>query len=118
MGAHVVSKEDVVPERKVAFVTGASRGIGRACAIELARRGFDVVVSARTVSGAERLEHSSTVKRSVTTALPGTLEETAAAVRAAGAEALVVKLDLAERSDWSAAVGTAGDRFGRLDVLV
>ncbi len=43
-------------ERRVAFVTGASRGIGRACALELARRGLDVVVTARTVTGAERLE--------------------------------------------------------------
>src|SRR5206468_3714857 len=56
-------------ERRVAFVTGASRGIGRACALELARRGFDVVVAARTVTGAERLEHSSTVKKSLTAPL-------------------------------------------------
>src|SRR5205814_9143404 len=53
-------------KRRVAFVTDASRGIGRACALELARRGFDVVVAARTVTGAERLEHSSTVKKSLT----------------------------------------------------
>src|SRR5437016_1656586 len=61
-------------ERRVAFVTGASRGIGRACALELARRGLDVVVTARTVTGAERLEHSSTVKKSATNPLPGSLE--------------------------------------------
>ena len=104
--------------RKVAFVTGASRGIGRACAIELARRGLDVVVGARTVTGAERLEHSSTVRKSVTSALPGTLEQTAAEIRALGVDALVVKLDLAERADWPAAVLTALARFGRIDVLV
>jgi NAD(P)-dependent dehydrogenase (short-subunit alcohol dehydrogenase family) len=107
-----------VAERKVAFITGASRGIGRACAVELARRGFDVVVTARTVTGDERLEHSSTVRKSVTTALPGSLAETAAAVRALGAEAAVVKLDLAERADWPAAVDAALARFGRIDVLV
>ena len=105
-------------ERKVAFVTGASRGIGRACAVELARRGFDVVVTARTVTGAERLEHSSTVRKSVTSPLPGSLEETAAAVRALGAGAAVVKLDLAVRADWTAAVEAALARFGRIDVLV
>src|SRR5215470_6610277 len=105
-------------ERKVAFVTGASRGIGRACAIELARRGFAVVVTARTVTGAERLEHSSTVRKSSTTPLPGTLEQTAAECAALGADTLVVKLDLARREDWPTGVGVALDRFGRIDVLV
>jgi len=105
-------------ERRVAFVTGASRGIGRACVLELARRGLDVVVTARTVTGAERLEHSSTVKKSATNPLPGSLEATAREARALGAEALVVKLDLAARADWSAAVDAALARFGRIDVLV
>jgi NAD(P)-dependent dehydrogenase (short-subunit alcohol dehydrogenase family) len=107
-----------VSDRRVALVTGASRGIGRACAIELARRGLDVVVAARTVTGAERLEHSSTVRRSLTTPLPGSLERTAAEVEALGARALMVKLDLAERADWPAAVQAALGRFGRIDVLV
>ena len=105
-------------ERRVAFVTGASRGIGRACALELARRGLDVVVTARTVTGAERLEHSSTVKKSATNPLPGSLEATAREARALGAEALVVKLDLAARADWPAAVDAALARFGRIDVLI
>jgi NAD(P)-dependent dehydrogenase (short-subunit alcohol dehydrogenase family) len=104
--------------RKVAFVTGASRGIGRGCALELAKRGFDVVVSARSVTGAEHLEHSSTVKKSSTTPLPGSLEATAREVRTLGADALVVKLDLARREDWPAAVEAALARFGRIDVLV
>src|SRR5256712_13984347 len=90
-------------ERRVAFVTGASRGIGRACALELGQRGFDVVVAARTVTGAEQLEHSSTVKKSATNPLPGSLEATAREARARGAETLVVKLDLAARQDWPAA---------------
>jgi len=105
-------------ERRVAFVTGASRGIGRACALELARRGLDVVVTARTVTGAERLEHSSTVKKSATNPLPGSLEATAREARTLGAEALVLKLDLAARADWTAAVDGALARFGRIDVLV
>jgi NAD(P)-dependent dehydrogenase (short-subunit alcohol dehydrogenase family) len=105
-------------DRKVAFITGASRGIGRGCALELAKRGFDLVVTARTVTGAERYEHSSTVKKSATEPLPGSLEQTAAEVRGLGAAALVIKLDLSLRADWPVAVQGALERFGRIDVLV
>ena len=104
--------------KKVAFITGASRGIGRGCALELARRGFDLVLSARTVTGHERLEHSSTVRKSLNDPLPGSLEATAREARGFGAEALVVKLDLAARADWPAAVDAALERFGRIDVLI
>jgi len=107
-----------VSARKVAFITGASRGIGRGCALELARRGFDLVLTARTVTGAERYEHSATVRKSATDPLPGTLESVAAEVHALGVDAHVVKLDLSRREDWAPAVQSAADRFGRLDVLV
>src|SRR6185369_8375104 len=104
--------------RRVAFITGASRGIGRGCALELARRGFDLVLTARTVTGDERLEHSSTIRKSLVDPLPGSLRATADEVCALGVDALVARLDLAAREDWPAAVSAALDRFGRIDVLV
>ena len=104
--------------KKVAFITGASRGIGRGCALELARRSFDLVLSARTVTGEERYEYASSVKKPATAPLPGSLRQTAAEAAPLGAESLVVKLDLSRREDWSAAIDAAMDRFGRIDVLV
>src|SRR6516165_9435537 len=104
--------------RQVAFVTGASRGIGRACAAHLARAGFDVAVTARTVHEGEEREHSSTVQRSDTRPLPGSLTATAAAVRATGQEALVLPADLLDRASLGAAVARVQERWGGVDVLV
>ena len=105
-------------DRKVAIVTGSSRGIGRGCALQLARRGFDVVVCARTVAEGEAYEHSSTVKASDMRPLPGSLETTAAEVRALGREALVVRLDLLERTDLEHLIERTLQEWGRIDVLV
>ena len=105
-------------DRRVAFVTGASRGIGKACAVHLARSGFDVAVTARTVRDGEARERSSTVQRSDTRPLPGSLSSTADEVRAAGRAALVVPADLLDRASLGAAVATVLERWGPIDVLV
>lgn len=102
----------------VAFVTGASRGIGRAIAVHLAGAGYDVAIGARTLHEGEEREHSSTVARSNTRPLPGSLDSTAALVEAAGGRALAVYLDLLDRASLTAAVATVIDEFGRIDVLV
>jgi NAD(P)-dependent dehydrogenase (short-subunit alcohol dehydrogenase family) len=105
-------------QRKVAFLTGASRGIGKACAIELARVGFDVAITARTVNDGEAREHSSTLKQSDTSPLPGSLSQTGRLIEAEGREALLVPADLLDRASLGAAAATVLDRWGRIDVLV
>jgi NAD(P)-dependent dehydrogenase (short-subunit alcohol dehydrogenase family) len=105
-------------ERRVAFVTGASRGIGKGIAKHLARSGFDVAITARTVHPGEAREHSPTVARSDTSPLPGSLDETAELIESEGAEALAVPADLLERSSLGAAVATVLGRWGHIDVLV
>jgi NAD(P)-dependent dehydrogenase (short-subunit alcohol dehydrogenase family) len=107
-----------VPQRRKAFVTGASRGIGKAIAIRLAKGGFDVTITARTLEEGEQREHSSTVKKSDTTALPGSLTGTADAMRAAGAEVLVLPADLLDRSSLGAAATTVIERWGTVDLVV
>ena len=104
--------------RRVALVTGASRGIGKAIAVHLARAGFDVAVGARTRHEGEVREHSSTVAASDTRPLPGSLDTTAALVEEAGGRALPVVLDLLDRASLGAAVATVLERWGRIDVLV
>jgi NAD(P)-dependent dehydrogenase (short-subunit alcohol dehydrogenase family) len=104
--------------RRVAFVTGASRGIGKACALHLARAGFDVAVTARTVNEGEEREHSSTLRASNTKPLPGSLSTTAALVEATGARALALPADLLDRASLAAAATTVLERWGRVDVLV
>ncbi len=104
--------------RRVALVTGASRGIGKVIALHLAAAGFDVAIGARTLHDGEEREHSSTVARSDTRPLPGSLDATATLVEAAGQESLSVYLDLLDRESLDAAVDAVLDRWGRIDVLV
>ena len=83
---------------KKGLVTGGSRGIGRAVCLELARRGADVAFIYRS-RDAEA-------------------EAAAAAIRALGRRALVLKTDLADSAGVAAAVDRAAAELGRLDVLV
>lgn len=82
---------------KVAIVTGAGRGIGRALALGLANAGADVVVSSRTVAD---------------------LESLADELRAMGRRALVQLADVSKLSDIQALADATMGEFGRIDVLV
>src|SRR4029077_19038061 len=98
------------------FVTGASRGIGKAIAVHLARAGFDVALTARTVTEGESREHSSTVASSDTTPLPGSLSSTAELIRAESVRCLTVAADLTDRGSVVAAARTVLDEWGPVDV--
>ena len=82
---------------RVALITGASRGLGAAVAVELGRLGAHVVITARTQGG---------------------LEETDDAVRAVGGTATLLPLDLREPDKIEAIAPSILGRFGRLDILV
>jgi NAD(P)-dependent dehydrogenase (short-subunit alcohol dehydrogenase family) len=101
-----------------AFVTGASRGIGKAIAVALARAGYDVAITSRTVVEGESREHSSTVKASDTTPLPGSLESTADLITAAGQRCLVLPADLLDHPTLVAAADATVAEWGHVDVLV
>jgi NAD(P)-dependent dehydrogenase (short-subunit alcohol dehydrogenase family) len=82
---------------RIALVTGASRGIGRATALALARAGAHVVAVARTVGGLEELDD---------------------AIRAVGGSATLVPLDLKDVPGIARLATALGERYRRLDVLV
>jgi NAD(P)-dependent dehydrogenase (short-subunit alcohol dehydrogenase family) len=105
-------------EQKVAFITGASRGIGKVCAQHLARAGYDVAITARTVQEGEAREHSSTLKKSNTKPLPGSLAGTAEVIEAEGQQALMVPADLMDPASLGAAAATVLERWGHVDVVV
>ena len=101
---------------KVAFITGASRGIGRETALAFARAGFDVAISARTLDEGE--SHAHALRNADGKPLPGSLNGTAAAIRALGRKALVVRMDLLDSASVLGASAAVFAEFGRIDVLV
>lgn len=90
---------------RVAIVTGASRGLGRAIALALAAEGAAVAVAGRT----ERVWDER---------LPGTIGETVAAIEAAGGRAVAVRADLTDRQDVARLVDTTRERLGPIGILV
>ncbi len=104
--------------RRVALVTGASRGIGRCGALALARRGFDLVITARTVrEGEGRAQPSSSRQPERPVAIAGSLETTAAEIEALGRSCMVIPMDIMDRQAVHRVAEEALGAWGRVDVL-
>lgn len=89
---------------KTVFITGASRGIGRAIGVACAREGANVVVAAKTSAPHPKL--------------PGTIHDAAEEMTRAGGSALAVECDIRDEAQIAAAVKAAVERFGGIDACV
>eukprot|EP01094_Clydonella_sp_ATCC50884_P029939 TRINITY_DN956_c0_g1_i1.p1 TRINITY_DN956_c0_g1~~TRINITY_DN956_c0_g1_i1.p1 ORF type:complete len:298 (+),score=132.90 TRINITY_DN956_c0_g1_i1:135-1028(+) len=89
---------------QVAIITGASRGIGRVCALTLARAGCNVVVSAKSTQEQPNL--------------PGTIFSVAKEVEAEGVQAMPFKCNVLEADEIQAMVDATIKRFGRVDIMM
>ncbi|WP_297841694.1 SDR family NAD(P)-dependent oxidoreductase [Pseudomonas sp.] len=101
---------------KVAFITGASRGIGREAALAFAHAGFDLAISARTLDEGEQHQHA--LRDAAGAPLSGSLNSTAEAVRALGRRVLVVPMDLLDSASVLGAWQSVLAEYGRVDVLI
>ncbi|TYO98170.1 citronellol/citronellal dehydrogenase [Geothermobacter ehrlichii] len=91
-------------KNKTLFITGASRGIGKAIALRAAADGANIVIAAKSNVPNPRL--------------PGTIHTAAAEIEAAGGRALAVKCDIRKPEAIEAAVTASVERFGGIDILV
>jgi citronellol/citronellal dehydrogenase len=89
---------------KVAIVTGASRGLGQAIALGLAKEGARVIAAARSEVENEKL--------------PGTIYKTVELIRKSGGQALAAKCDVTDEQSVDDMMGMALKEFGRVDILV
>lgn len=91
-------------QNKTIFITGATRGIGKAIALRLAQAGANIVIAAKSVEENPKLG--------------GTIYTAAAEVEAAGGKALAIQCDIRFEDQIAAAVAQAVEHFGGIDVLI
>ncbi|MEM7372162.1 MAG: NAD(P)-dependent oxidoreductase [Bacteroidota bacterium] len=89
---------------KTAFITGGSRGIGKAIGLKLASQGANIVIAAKTTTPHPKL--------------PGTIYTAAEEMEQAGGKALAVKVDIRFEEEVQAAIETTVETFGGIDILV
>ncbi|MBK1873500.1 MULTISPECIES: SDR family oxidoreductase [unclassified Marinobacter] len=91
-------------KNQTVFITGASRGIGRAIALACARQGANVVIAAKSDTPHPKL--------------PGTIHTVAEEVRAAGGQALPLVLDVRDEDQIKQRIDEAAEHFGGIDALI
>jgi citronellol/citronellal dehydrogenase len=91
-------------QNKTLFITGASRGIGKAIALRAAADGANIIIAAKSVAEDPRI--------------PGTIFTAAEEIEAAGGNALPVQVDVRYEEQIQAAVAAGVERFGGIDILV
>lgn len=91
-------------QNKTAFITGASRGIGKAIALRLAAEGANIVVVAKSIEENPKLG--------------GTIYSAAVEIEAAGGKALAVQCDIRDENQIQQAVGKTAETFGGIDILI
>ncbi len=89
---------------KTLFITGASRGIGKAIALRAARDGANIVIAAKTTEAHPKL--------------PGTIHSAAEEIEAAGGKALAIQVDIRDEAQIAEGVARAAEHFGGIDILV
>jgi citronellol/citronellal dehydrogenase len=89
---------------KTLFITGASRGIGKAIALRAARDGANIVIAAKTTEAHPKL--------------PGTIYTAAKEIEEAGGKALACVVDIRDEAQIAAAVAKAVETFGGIDILI
>lgn len=91
-------------KNKTVFITGASRGIGKAIALRLAKQGANIVVAAKSTEENPKLG--------------GTIYSAAAEIEATGSKALAIQLDIRNEAQIATAVQQTVDTFGGIDILI
>lgn len=91
-------------QNKTVFITGASRGIGKAIALKLAADGANIVVASKSVTEDPRLG--------------GTIYSAAEEIEQAGGKALPIQLDIRDEAASQLAIAKAAEHFGGIDILI
>lgn len=91
-------------QQRTIFITGASRGIGKAIALHLAGKGANIIIAAKSVEEDPRLG--------------GTIYSAAREVEAAGGKAFPVQVDIRDEEQIARAVGEGAEKFGGIDVVI